>query len=105
MDNIFSNRGSEETLQKDNILTENRFMADLRAAEKESIEMEERLDGVKEEKERLLNSLVESERQIMLWEKKTQLARETKAAVDADVGQGDVYMMTTEIHRMEVNYF
>ena len=45
---------------------------------------------MKEEKERLLNSLVEAERQIMLWEKKTQLARETKAAVDSEVSKWNI---------------
>jgi len=48
------------------------------------------LDSIKDEKERLLNRLIEAERQIMLWEKKTQLAKETKEAVDADVGQGEM---------------
>ena len=64
----------------------------LQQAERESIEMQEKLNELKEEKERLLNSLVEAERQIMLWEKKTQLARETKAAVDSEVSAcvGDV---------------
>lgn len=59
-------------------------------AELESIEMQDNLDGIKEEKERLLNSLIEAERQIMLWEKKTQLAKETKEAVESDVGQGEI---------------
>jgi len=59
-------------------------------AERESIELQDNLDGIKNEKERLLNSLIEAERQIMLWEKKTQLAKETKEAVDADVGQGEM---------------
>jgi len=52
--------------------------------------MQDNLDGIKEEKERLLNSLIEAERQIMLWEKKTQLAKETKEAVESDVGQGEI---------------
>ena len=43
-------------------------------------------------------------RQIMLWEKKTQLARETRAAVDSEVGQGEVRAMKAEIHRMQVRY-
>ena len=43
-------------------------------------------------------------RQIMLWEKKTQLARETRAAVDSEVGQGEVRAMRAEIHRMQVRY-
>lgn len=125
--------------------TENLFSQD---AELESIQMQKNLDGLKEEKERLLNSLVEAElvkfllyitgnikfmvyhvpfyispptpsvdfvlekeynekllfsrRQIMLWEKKTQLAKETRAAVDSEVGQGEIKAMKAEIHRMQV---
>jgi len=52
--------------------------------------MQDNLDSIKAEKERLLKSLIEAERQIMLWEKKTQLAKETREAVDADAGQGEM---------------
>ena len=41
-------------------------------------------------------------RQIMLWEKKTQLAREAKNAVDFEYGQGEIKAMKAEIHRMQV---
>ena len=40
----------------------------------------------------------------MLWEKKTQLAREARDAVDSDMGQGEMQTMKAEIHRMEVRY-
>lgn len=53
--------GAFESLDKDNILTENEFMAKLKEAELNSIQMQAKLDSLKEEKERLLNSLVESE--------------------------------------------
>ena len=76
----------------------------MQEAERDSIKMQANLDYLREEKERLLNSLVEAERQIMLWEKKTQLAKETKAAVDSEVGQGEIKAMKAEIHRMEVRY-
>ena len=39
----------------------------------------------------------------MLWEKKTQLARESRMAVDSEMGQGDIRSMKAEIHRMEVS--
>lgn len=39
----------------------------------------------------------------MLWEKKTQLIKETRSAVDSEMGLGDIQMMKAEIHRMEVN--
>ena len=43
-------------------------------------------------------------RQIMLWEKKTQLAREAKNAINKDIGQGEIHAMKCEIHRMQVRY-
>lgn len=51
-----------------------------------------------------LQFLIVFRRQIMLWEKKTQLARETRAAVDSEVGQGEIKAMNAEIHRMQVRY-
>lgn len=39
----------------------------------------------------------------MLWEKKIQLVKETRSAVDSEVGQGEIQLMKAEIHRMEVN--
>ncbi|KAK3598746.1 hypothetical protein CHS0354_028798 [Potamilus streckersoni] len=101
---LYKERGVEVGLQQDTILKENEFVIRLKDAELESIETQEKLDSLREEKERLLNSLVEAERQIMLWEKKTQLARETRAAVDSEVGQGEVKAMKAEIHRMQVRY-
>jgi len=40
----------------------------------------------------------------MLWEKKTQLAREARDAVNSETGQGEIHAMRAEIHRMEVRY-
>ncbi|XP_045213458.2 coiled-coil domain-containing protein 40-like [Mercenaria mercenaria] len=101
---LHKEKGTQVMLQQDNILKENDFITRLKDHEHESIELQTNLEALKEEKERLLNSLVEAERQIMLWEKKTQLARETRAAVDSEVGQGEVRAMKAEIHRMQVRY-
>ncbi|XP_073444175.1 coiled-coil domain-containing protein 40 isoform X1 [Dendrobates tinctorius] len=95
---------SKEHLLQHNHLMESEFMRSLREAEKESIEMQENLDNVQEEKERLLHSLVETEHQIMLWEKKIQLAKEMRNAVDSETGQGEIKAMKAEIHRMQVRY-
>ncbi|KGL94786.1 Coiled-coil domain-containing protein 40, partial [Charadrius vociferus] len=101
---INKNNSSFEELQHGNIITENEFVRSLKAAEKESVEMQERHSQLTEEKERLLNSLVEAEHQIMLWEKKIQLTKEMRAAVDSTTGQGELQAMRTEIHRMQVRY-
>ncbi|NWU48361.1 CCD40 protein, partial [Dromas ardeola] len=101
---INKNNNSFEELQHGNIITENEFVRALKAAEKESVELQERHSQLTEEKERLLNSLVEAEHQIMLWEKKIQLAKEMRAAVESETGQGEIQAMRTEIHRMQVRY-
>ncbi|NXD84167.1 CCD40 protein, partial [Halcyon senegalensis] len=101
---INKNNSSFEELRYGNIITENEFVLSLKAAEKESVEMQERHNQLTEEKERLLNSLVEAEHQILLWERKIQLTREMRAVVDSEKGQGEIQTMRTEVHRMQVRY-
>ncbi|XP_053308820.1 coiled-coil domain-containing protein 40 [Spea bombifrons] len=101
---ISKNSSSKEQLQQLNQLMESEFMSSLRAAEKESVEMQENLRYLQEEKERMLHSLVETEHQIMLWEKKIQLAKEMRNAVDSEAGQGEIRAMKAEIHRMQVRH-
>ncbi|NXP79160.1 CCD40 protein, partial [Ramphastos sulfuratus] len=101
---INKNNNSFEELQYGNIITENEFVRSLKAAEKESVEMQEKHSQLTEEKERLLKSLLEAEHQIMLWERKIQLSREMRAAVDSEMGQGEIRAMRLEIHRMQVRY-
>lgn len=46
----------------------------------ESIALEGRIRAVKDSKAEAMEQILEVERQIMLWEKKTQLERETQAS-------------------------
>ncbi|KAG7492162.1 hypothetical protein MATL_G00012130 [Megalops atlanticus] len=101
---LCKNSKQHEALEQGNSLIENDFLGRLKEAERESIQMQMKLESIQEEKERLLNLLVETERQVMLWEKKTQLAKESQLAVNSEIGQGDIHSMKAEIHRMEVRY-
>eukprot|EP00997_Jenningsia_sp_PLL12_P005408 NODE_2129_length_980_cov_105.329753_g1745_i0.p1 GENE.NODE_2129_length_980_cov_105.329753_g1745_i0~~NODE_2129_length_980_cov_105.329753_g1745_i0.p1 ORF type:complete len:284 (+),score=141.63 NODE_2129_length_980_cov_105.329753_g1745_i0:119-853(+) len=56
---------------------------------------------MKDEKQRLLNEILEAERQIMFWEKKIQIAKETEMALDPNVGKDEVNRMKQEIYIME----
>ena len=38
----------------------------------------------------------------MLWDKKMQLAREMKEAVDSESSQAEVHALRAEVHRMQV---
>uniref|UniRef100_W5KFS5 Coiled-coil domain 40 molecular ruler complex subunit n=1 Tax=Astyanax mexicanus TaxID=7994 RepID=W5KFS5_ASTMX len=101
---VNQNSQLSQELQQSLILTEKSFIHELKDAERESVGMQLHWEKLQEEKERLLNSLMEAERQILLWEKKIQLVRETRSTVDTEVGKGDICTMKAEIHRMELRY-
>ena len=46
-----------------------------------------------------MGSLVDSERQIMLWEKKIQLAKETRSTVDTEYGQGQLGNLGFQVYK------
>nr|XP_023412487.1 coiled-coil domain-containing protein 40 [Loxodonta africana] len=98
------NRCSSEELQQVTMVTETEFVRSIKASERESIELQEKLNQLQEEKMGILNSLVEAEHQIMLWEKKIQLAKEMRASVDSETGQAEIRAMKAEIHRMKVKH-
>ncbi|KAL5473502.1 hypothetical protein EMCRGX_G027992 [Ephydatia muelleri] len=101
---IAEKRGLQERLEEKNVIAENDFTHVLKDAELECIELQTKVEQLNEEKERLLNSLIEAENQIMLWEKKIQIAKETHDAVDSNIGQAELKAMKSEIHRMQVRY-
>uniref|UniRef100_A0A8D1WEU3 Coiled-coil domain containing 40 n=1 Tax=Sus scrofa TaxID=9823 RepID=A0A8D1WEU3_PIG len=61
--NVLMNRSrcSSEDLQQENLATENEFLRALKASERETIELQEKLNQLSEEKAAVLNSLVEAE--------------------------------------------
>lgn len=101
---ISKNRSGWEQLLQNNSAAESEFVRLLKTSERETMEMQEKLAQLQEEKASLLNSLVEAEHQIMLWEKKIQLAKEMRASVDSEAGQAEVRAMKAEIHRMKVKH-
>ncbi|KAI8833737.1 hypothetical protein BC829DRAFT_422442 [Chytridium lagenaria] len=94
----------QSALEENNLGLEQEFRARLKTAELDSIRMETRIDELRAEKEKALQGLVEAERQIMLWEKKIQLAKETQAALDPNIGATEIKEMAIEIHRMKLRY-
>ncbi|KAJ3127462.1 Coiled-coil domain-containing protein 40 [Nowakowskiella sp. JEL0407] len=94
----------QSALEENNLGLEQEFRAKLKIAEVESVRLENMVDQLKSEKEQALQGLLEAERQMMLWEKKIQLAKETQAALDPNVGATEIREMSAEIHRMKIRY-
>jgi len=57
---------------------------------------------VKEEKSRLIDELLECERQVVLWERKIVLEKETQEALDPTVGESEIASMEVRIGRQPV---
>merc|ERR1711871_1714521 len=76
----------------------------LKEMETESIRLEQHTSDVKLQKKAIVDETVEAERQIMLWEKKIQLEKEMRAALDPEVGQAETRSMEKEIHRMKLRF-
>merc|ERR1711968_317034 len=83
---------------------ETEFINELKEMEQESIGLDGKIKTLKDEKKELLKDIVECERQLLLWEKKIQLEKETQAALDPDVGMAETKAMEREIHRMRLRY-
>ena len=84
--------------------SERAFSAELRDLELECAAADARLESVRGERARLLEDLVECERQVILWEKKIALERETQEALDPSAGESELQAMEREIIRMRNRY-
>ena len=82
--------------------SEGEFATKLKELELECTQMDGNIARVKAEKEELLNQIVEIEKQILLWERKIQLEKETQEAIDPEYGKAEIAGMKKEIHRMEL---
>ncbi|ETK92685.1 hypothetical protein L915_04004 [Phytophthora nicotianae] len=103
LNDLIARQGSRhDDLLNSNHALELEFASELRELEATSVSMEARAAALRQEKQGLLDRVVEVERQLMLWEKKIQLEKETQAALDPEVGQAEARSMEKEIHRMRL---
>ncbi|KAL3671408.1 hypothetical protein V7S43_003334 [Phytophthora oleae] len=103
LNELISRQGTRhDDLLNSNHSLELEFARELRELEATSVQMEARAAALRQEKQELLTRVVEVERQLMLWEKKIQLEKETQAALDPEVGQAEARSMEKEIHRMRL---
>eukprot|EP00668_Euglena_longa_P002144 GGOE01002486.1.p1 GENE.GGOE01002486.1~~GGOE01002486.1.p1 ORF type:complete len:906 (-),score=453.50 GGOE01002486.1:330-3014(-) len=100
-DLIAQNTDRQELVANDSYNLENDLIVRLQERKKEAIELENRIADMRDEKQRLLNEILEAERQIMFWEKKIQIAKETEMALDPNVGREEINRMKQEIYIME----
>lgn len=75
----------------------------LQDEELEAVTLKSEIHELEQEKIQLGESLLEKQRELLAWEKKVQMAQETKEKTQHERGkEGDVGAMKAEIHRMQV---
>ncbi|XP_069697466.1 coiled-coil domain-containing protein 40 isoform X2 [Periplaneta americana] len=95
----------KETLDKGNLYTQNQYINILKASELEAVMLKSEIHDIEQEKFQLEESLLGKQRELLAWEKKLQMAQETKKSFECERGkEGDVGAMKSEIHRMQVRY-
>ncbi|XP_037546378.1 coiled-coil domain-containing protein 40, partial [Nematolebias whitei] len=99
---LSKNQHLSRALEQENALMETHFIQQIKASEWESVSIQMKVEKMQEENEMLLQSLGHAEQQIMLWERKTQILKETYSALDSQMGQEEIQKMKAEIHRMEL---
>jgi chromosome segregation ATPase len=101
---IAENKDLQAKLASTTVVMEKEFKAELREMEMESIRMDRKNEELKREHEQILEDIMETERQVLLWEKKIKLEKETQKALDPEVGMAEARSMENEIHRMTLRY-
>lgn len=99
---INENNDNEGKLQHDNFILERGLLDELKQMEQECLGLESSIQDSKGTKAKLLDEIIDTERQAQMWEKKIQLDKEMKEALDPSVGQAETQNMEKEIHRMEL---
>lgn len=99
---ISVNHDQEGTLQNANFVMEMECVDELKQAERECVAIQAAINETKTMKLSLLDEILDTERQALLWEKKIQIDKETREALDPSVGQQETINMEKEVHRMEL---
>ncbi|DBA91706.1 TPA: hypothetical protein ACH3X1_003305 [Trebouxia sp. C0004] len=99
---IADNAGLKAQLVNDNFHLETKISHELKDMEEAAAKLSGSIDGSRQDKSQLLSDIVETEKQVMLWQRKIELEREMNDVLDPSVGGDVVGAMKKEIHRMQL---
>ncbi|KPA76749.1 hypothetical protein ABB37_07576 [Leptomonas pyrrhocoris] len=98
---LSQNNGAQQVASDDVFLLENDLVRRLEEKKREAIQLEKKVDDTRQSKSDIVEQILACERDIMFWERKLQVARETEMALDPTIGRAEIEKMTKEINFME----
>ncbi|XP_013856157.1 coiled-coil domain-containing protein 40 [Austrofundulus limnaeus] len=96
------NHHLSQALELENTLMETDFIQQIKEREREAVDIQMKVEKAQEEREILVQSLLEADQQLMLWKRKTQILKETRAVVDSQIDKEEIQKMKAEIHRKKL---
>ena len=84
---ISKNQDLAATLENDTFNLERSVVCELKELEGKAAQLEQDIDAAAQSKKGVLNDVLDTEHQIMLWERKIQLEKEMQDILDPTVGQ------------------
>lgn len=98
---LSENSGAQRNASDDVFLLENDLVRRLEEKKREAIQLEKKVDDTRQSKSDIVEQILACERDIMFWERKLQVARETEMALDPTIGRAEIEKMKKEINFME----
>lgn len=99
---ISRNHDQENDLQAANFIIETDCVKELKETERDCVGVQATINEAKNAKAKIMDEIMEMERQALLWEKKIQLDKETRQTLESTDGLQESQNMEREIHRMEL---
>ena len=91
----------QKELENDNGVKRMEFCHEVKELQEESNRIESKIQEMHKAKEDILNDIIEVEKQILIWEKKIQLEKETQETLKSSENAHEAKGMEKEIHRMQ----
>jgi coiled-coil domain-containing protein 40 len=95
------NNGAQVTASDNVFLLEYDLVRRLEEKKREAIQLEKKVEDTRRSKSDVVEQILACERDIMFWERKLQVARETEMALDPTIGRAEIEKMKKEISFME----
>lgn len=98
---LTKNSKAQEAAANDAFLVEKDLVKRLQELKRDALQLEKKIEDIRTSKADVLAQILNAERDVMFWEKKIQIAKETEMALDPNIGKDEINRMRREIYIME----
>ena len=98
---MHAQKNQMEEVESNQFIVEKEMLNKIKEAKEEAMEMELKIQELRQKKRDVLNEILKYEQEIMGWEKKLKIAKEIEETIDPTIGKSEIENMKKEIYVME----